>query len=354
MDITQKRDRLYRGALIAAILFAISTIGLLVCFKNFEAYFDSHGRIAMVAEAALVGQENASASSVRKRNFPVTLVDEPGAKLVISFTAQVPKNKISICEEFAKNKLVITLADGVSYMEEGTVLTSDSTWMEAVGVYKNDGDIVIEVYCQEFCGYETNYENGILTLSFMPLREQYEKVIVVYTPWENRDNLLINEWNQYIQKLQENYHVKIFSTFALQEEYSNKNVIDFANRVRADAVIGMELVDQNVTEVVTICNPDYFIPGFGNVELAALMQQEYAKMTGMKAIGVKACEEDTQNWLKKSWVPAALTQLQVSLSSKNIEQTYTLNQKMMEALENIIKYLSETYWLPADETVTSS
>ena len=354
MDITQKRDRLYRGALIAAILFAVSTIGLLVCFKNFEAYFDSHGRIAMVAEAALVGQENASAGSARKRNFPVTLVDEPGAKLVIPFTAQVPKNKISVCEEFTKNKLVITLEDGVSYMEEGAALTSDSVWMEAVGVYKNDGDIVIEVYFQEFCGYETNYENGILTLSFLPLREQYERVAVVYTPWENRSSLLINEWNQYIQKLQENYRVKIFSTFALQEEYRNEDVINFANNVRADIVICMELVDQDVTNIVTICNPDYFIPEFGNVELAALMQQEYAKITGMTAIGVKACEEDTYSWLKKSWVPTALTQFCVPLRSENIEQTYTLNQKMMEALENIVKHLSETHWVPADEMIASS
>ena len=53
--------------------------------------------------------------------------------------------------------------------------------------------------------------------------------------------------------------------------------------------------------------------------------------------------------MKKSWVPTALTQFQVSLDQKNIEQTYTLNQKMMESLENIVKYLSETYWVPADE-----
>ena len=287
MDITQKRDRLYRGAVIAAILFAVATCGLLVCFKNFEAYFESHGRIAMVAEAALVGQDNVSLGSVRKKNFPVTVLDEPGAKLVIPFTAQIPKNKIAICEEFVQNKLVITLEDGVTYMEEGTVLTSDSTWMEAVGVYKNDGDIVIEVYCQEFCDYETVYENGILTLSFLPLRERYEKIVVVYTPWENRSNFLINEWNQSVQKLQENYQMKIFSTLALQEEYRSEDVISFANSVRADAVIGMELIDVDTTDVVTLCNPDYFIPEFGNVELAALMQQEYMERTGMTAIGVK-------------------------------------------------------------------
>lgn len=348
MDITQKRERLYRGTVITAVLFALATCGLLVCFKSFEAYFDSHGRIAVVAEAALVGQDSVTSTSIRKKNFSVTVLDEPGAKLVIPFTAQIPKNKITICEEFVQNKLVIILEDGITYMEEGTVLTSDSAWMEAVGVYKNDGDIVIEVYCQEFCGYETVYENGMLTLSFLPLREQYEKVMVVYTPWENRSSLLMNEWNQCILKLQENYQVKIFSTLGLQEEYHSKDVVSFANRVRADVLIGMELVDTNATEVVTLCNPDYFIPEFGNVELAALMQQEYVKKTGMTAIGVKACE-DIYDWLKKSWVPTALTQFQVSLSQKNIEQTYTLNQKMMEALENIVKYLSETYWLPTDE-----
>ena len=203
MDMIQKRDRLYRGTLIATILFTLAACGLMISFKSFEAYFDSHGRIAMVAEAALVGQENAMTSSIRKRNFPVTVVDEPGARLVIPFTAQIPKDKITIYEEFVQNKLVITLKGGVSYVEEGAVLTSDSAWMEAVGVYMNDGDIVIEVYCQEACGYQTAYENRTLTLSFLPLRDQYERIIVVYTPWENRSHLLINEWSQVLQKMQE-------------------------------------------------------------------------------------------------------------------------------------------------------
>lgn len=347
MDMIQKRDRLYRSTVIAAALFAVAVCGLMVCFKCFEDYFDSHGRIAMVAEAALIEQENTIVSPIRKRNFPVTVVDEPGAKLVIPFSAQIPKDKITVCEEFTQNKLVITLEDGISYMKEGTVLTSDSAWMEAVGVYRHEDNIVIEVYCQDTCGYQTVYENGTLSLSFLPLREQHERIIVVHTPWNHRSKFLIDEWNQTIQKLQETNKVKIYSAIAMQEEYSNEDVISFANRIHADMVIGMEFVNAQSADVVTICNPEYFIPEFGNVELAALVEKEYAQTTGLAPLGVKACEE-AQEWVMKSGVPTAIAQFQVSLSQKNVEQTYTLNQKMMKAFENIVQQIAEMYWLPAE------
>lgn len=349
MDIVQKRDRFYRGAFLTVILFTLSAGGLMIGFKRYEGYFDSHGKMTMAEQTVLTGQESTSIGMFRKRNFPVTVLNESGARLVIPFSAPVQKDNITIFEEFVQAKLVITLKDGISYMEEGAVLTSDAAWTEAVGVYKDGRDIVIEVYCQEICGYQTAYENGTLTVSFVPLREQYEKVLVVYTPWENRSSLLINEWNQSIQKLQEYYPVKIFSTSMMQEKYQDGEVISFANRVHADMVIGMELVDTDVRQIVTVCNPDYFIPGFGNVELAALQEQEYAQKTGMTALGVKGCEEK-KNWLKKSQVPTALTQIPVSAQQKNTEHTYTLNQKMMEALESIIKQLTETYWLTEGET----
>lgn len=349
MDIVQKRERFYRGAFLTVILFALAAGGLMIGFKRYEGYFDSHGRMAVAAQAALAGQENTSVGTFHKRNFQVTVLDESGARLVIPFSAPVQKDNITISEEFVQDKLVITLKDGISYMEEGAVLTSDAAWTEAVGVYKDDRDIVIEVYCQETCGYQTAYENGALTLSFVPLREKQERVLVVYTPWENRSSLLINEWNQSIQKLQEDYHVKIFSTSMMQEKYQDGDVISFANRVHADMVIGMELVDTDISQIVTVCNPDYFIPEFGNVELAALQEQEYAQKTGMAALSVKGCEEK-QSWLKKSKVPAALTQIPVSTQQKNAEHTYTLNHKMMEALESIIKQLAETYWLTEEET----
>lgn len=340
MDFVQRRNGLYRGAVVATGVFALVAFGLIGCFKYFEDYFDSHGRIAVVAEAALVEQNSESLRAIRKRNFRVNIIDEPAARLVVPFQEQTPMSNISVCEEFTQNKLVVTLKDGTSYIEEGTVLTSDSTWMEAVGVYRRDEDIVIEVYCHEACGYEMLYENGVLTISFLPLREQYNKAIVVYAPWSNRNNIHRNEWNEAIEKLQEEYSVKIFSSIAMQEEYAATEVMEFANRIHADMVIGMELVNSNDSRVVTICNPQYFIPYFGNVELATLVEREFTQITGLPGMGIKALDEE-QEWLVLSGVPTALTRFYVSLEQDNVEQNYNLNQKMIEALDSIIDQITE-------------
>ena len=163
MDIVYKRDRFYRGTLIATVLFTLMACGLMIWFKTKEAYFDSHGRIAVVAEAALAGQDNFSASNIYKNNFSVQIVDEPESKLKVPLLTQVSGDKITISEEFTQNKLVITLKDGASYMEEGETLMSDSSWMEAVGVYQHEGDIVIEVYCQNPCAYQYTCDNKTVT-----------------------------------------------------------------------------------------------------------------------------------------------------------------------------------------------
>ena len=342
MDLVQKRRGLYRGAVIAAGVFALATFGLIGCFKCYEDYFDSHGRIAVVAEAALLEQNNDSLSKIRKRNFRVSIVDEPEGKLIVPFREQTQINNITVCEEFTKNKLVVTLKGGTSYIEEGATLTSDSTWTEALGVYRHDKDIVIEVYCRDICGYQVAYENDMLIMSFLPLREQYNQFVVVYTPWSNRNNIHRNEWNQEIQELQEEYSVKIFSSIAMQEEYTNQEVVEFANRIHADMLIGMELIHSDDSRVVTICNPQYFIPFFGNVELAALLEQEFVQITGLAGTGVKPLEVE-QEWLALSGVPTALTQFYISLDQKSVEQNYNLNQKMMQAFGNVIGQVTERH-----------
>lgn len=342
MDITDKRNSLYRGALLAAVIFALVSCVLMISLKSHEGYFDSHGRIAVRAKTAFNDQNEAAQNDVLKKNFPVHIADKPGAKLVIPFLTQAHKDKITVSEEFIQNKLVITLEDGASYIKEGTTLTSDSAWTEAVGVYQKDGDLVLEVYYKEPCGYQTTYENKTLTLSFFPLREQYDKVVVLYTPWENRNNLLLNEWKQTTRKLEQDYGIKIYSAISVKEQYSGDEAADFANRVHADMMIGMELVSAVTDGVVTVCNPAYFIPDFGNVELAALMEQEYAEKTGLAAAGFRDCEE--QAWIKKSGVPTALTQLCIPQERQTAEETYTLNYHMLEAFGSVVKQTAETYW----------
>ena len=327
----------------ATIVFVIISCVLMICFKCFEDYFDSHGRLALAAEAALAKQDSMLKEDVKKKNFPVTIVDEPKSQLQVPFSTQVTKELISITEEFAQNKIVITLKEGTSYMKEGIALTCDSMWTEAIGVYKSDTNVVVEVYCNEACGYEVLYEKTGITLSFLPIEEQYSTILVLYTPWENREKLLQNEWQQTIQKLENTYSLKIYSALAMQEEYQPTDVIRFANEVRADAVIGMEFVDAGETCVRTICNPKYYIPQFGNVELATILEQEFAKKTGFEAEGVRACEDE--DWIKQSKVPFAVTQILLPIDGQSIEEAYTLNQSMQEAVQTIVKEVTQTYFV---------
>lgn len=73
MDITDKRNSLYRGALLAAVIFALVSCVLMISLKSHEGYFDSHGRIAVRAKTAFNGQNEAAQNDVLKKNFPFIL-----------------------------------------------------------------------------------------------------------------------------------------------------------------------------------------------------------------------------------------------------------------------------------------
>ena len=200
--------------------------------------------------------------------------------------------------------------------------------------YTADGVLLIfqltDVYeCQSILG------EGRLSIRFVSPKEIYDKVVVIDAGCggENTgivsDTLIEKEVTldivKQVQALFEGSDIKIYYTRMEDASLSEEERASFANAVDADMLISIRL-NESETEAVfgteAYYNSSYFIPGFGNIELADLMERHVVTAIKGKANGLyEAGENDIL--LKEAKVPAVV--IRVGYST-NLEEALALEE----------------------------
>lgn len=346
MDILQMRNKLYMWTTICTIIFVVMSITLMWGFKQNEAYFDTHGRIGVLAEneQQAVNEEN-SKRLFAKRNLPVTLVDSPQSELTVPLALSLPKEQIVVREEFTQNKVVITLKNAQSHLAEGTEIISDSQIMDAVGIYKQKDDVVIEVFCKDIYAYQMTLENNTIHMQFMPLDDVYKKKVVLYIPNEDRNRFVSEEWKKELDTMMNNQGMKIFVSAFMQETYKEEEVIAFANMIRADAVLGIKFMqdDTDSRRLETVCNAQYFIPEFNSLHAALVMEDIFATEMGMVSKGIREYN-DTELLIRQAKIPAAQVIMLLPKSKQmSLEEEYTFHHVIMKAVKETVEEIDKLY-----------
>lgn len=164
----------------------------------------------------------------------------------------------------------------------------------------------------------TILENENLYISFLSPREVNDKIVVIDAGYGGSDagaaagelkekEITLQVARRLKAKLDES-GVKVYYTRMDDIGYTDEERIALGNETRADMFIRIETgfsEDTSVYGTEAVYNGDYFIPGFGSIELADCLEREVATAVQGKALGlVEAGQEDTV--LKMATVPAAI------------------------------------------------
>ena len=346
-----KRDELYRSLQIAAVSFAVVSGVLTAGFKINEDFFDASSRIGILMESVNT-QENSLMAP--KLNVRTAFRDEDRSRLVIPLQEPIAVEDVSVREEFVRNKYVITLSGYSEYVPNGVELVSDSTIMDAVGVYRQNEDVVVEVYCGELYDYELAVGNGALTVDFKEIGDSYAASAVVWFPYTDRNRLALPEWRQSIEKFAQDNQIKLYMASDMQEEYTQEDVVSFANRIHADMVLGVQVEESSGQQsyMKGVCNTTYFIPDFNSAHLSVVMAAALLEsVQGAVQMEMRGFEEgdDSCVLVSEATVPSAV--IQISLTQKDmesVENEYKLNGKIVEALEKTMEVILQDYILPVN------
>lgn len=163
----------------------------------------------------------------------------------------------------------------------------------------------------------TILENENLYISFMAPGEMYDRIVVIdpacgglETGYES-ETLKEKDINLMIaRKLKaklDTSDIKVYYTRMDDVDLEAESRAEIGNGVKADMYIRIEVSsseDSSVYGIEAAYNEDYFIPGFGNVELADYLEREVDTSVKGKALGLVEAEEDSV--LRQIRVPAAV------------------------------------------------
>ncbi len=165
--------------------------------------------------------------------------------------------------------------------------------------------------------YRSIFEDHTLYVEFVPPKEMYERIVVIdpaYGGDENgvtvdgvmAKNITLNIAKALKTKFDES-DVKVYYTRMDDSNPASADRVDLAVETRADMLIRIEVSgDENSKLYGTsaVYNSKFFIPGFGNVELADLLEREVVTSISGKAGGLIESGE-TDEVVNSATVPAA-------------------------------------------------
>lgn len=334
----KSRDRLYSVTMVCTAVFAVLSIVLMIGFKKYEAFFDSHSHIGMLAEKEVMDaieekQRQEYNYQFMKKNIDIEIEDLKEGVIKIPLKTAVTMDDVDIRHEFTKNKYVITIKNIRNAIDTDSKIISDSLLMDAFGAYNIKDDTVIEIFYNKekaFC-CDVDIDEHHMNLDLSPIKDGYEHVAMVTTSFLDRTRLSELKIDKFDNTL-------VLSCGQLQEEYTNNELVEYANKLYADMLVNVGFGENGEKSYMkVIYNPDYYIPEFGSTDLAKLSSELFAKRTGYELIGFRGCKED-EVIVSQAKVPSTEVIFNTCYGENNaLEVDYNLNHGMMSAIEDIIK-----------------
>lgn len=167
--------------------------------------------------------------------------------------------------------------------------------------------------------YRSIMEKNCLYVEFVSPREIYDKIIVIdpmygaeetgYIGNELEEKALNLDIAKRLKAKLDNTDIKVYYTRMEDVNPSKEDRIEIANAVRADMFIGiganMETENEKKYGTEAVYSDSFFIPQFGSVELADLVEREVVTSISGKGNGlIAATEDDTVIW--EATVPATI------------------------------------------------
>lgn len=165
--------------------------------------------------------------------------------------------------------------------------------------------------------YRSIFEDHILYVEFVPPREVYEKVVVVDPAYGGEDmgvaakdivskDITLNIAKALKAKF-DGSDVKVYYTRMDDSNPAAEDRVALSAATKADMLIRIEVSGNENSKLygtTAVYNSQFFIPGFGNVELADLLEREVVTSISGKAGGLVEATS-TDEVISTATVPAA-------------------------------------------------
>ncbi len=238
--------------------------------------------------------------------------------IVVPLEAEIKAENVVLENHYMDKEIWIGL-DGIekNYFEKNEVSANPKIVEKAV-YGKQDGLLWLRFKMDDIYECQSILEDGHLCISLAKPKEIYETIVVVDPCYETAggiqtEGMTAKEITTDIarrleERLRTEEKYKVYYTDMEGKNPSIERRQELLKETEADLYIGISLNDsddRSVYGVETIYNGTYFIPVFGNVELADCLTRNVTEQISGRANGLtKAGEEDIL--VKEATIPAVI------------------------------------------------
>lgn len=300
---------------LSVLIYCVAAMSAMLLFIQHKAI-----TIANVAQDQ-VENDNAEAE-VKDAGGGQMLRFRPGEEntdyLCIPLAEGVQAEDVSMENHYMERQVWIYIKNtSEDYYREEAVFGNISN-IEAGSFEKTKNAILLKFSLADVYECRSIMEENHLYIEFVPPKEMYEKIIVldagcggtqngVQTEGLTEKNVTLDIIKR-LKSLLEGTDIKVYYTRTEDVELTQEKRVELANAVHADMLISVRLnesEDKSVYGTEALYNENYFIPGFGSVDLADLVERNVVTGISGKGNGLYAAEA-SDILLKEAKVPATV------------------------------------------------
>lgn len=314
MRIKIQQDLMIKTA-VWSLFFFLAAMGAIVYF--------SAGKVITITDVAQdevqgnIAEKKNTSRNENEQNLTFLLGEADTSYLRIPLPEGCKAENVVIENHYMDRELFIMVGKGEKNFYNEYAISGNRERIEQ-GVFDASGEgIKLKFQLTGIYEYRTILENNNLYISFLSPKEMYDKIVVIDPACGGlhegavSDSLTEKEINLTIaRKLKEKLDssdIKAYYTRMDDVNPGEEQRAYLANQTKADMYIRIGVAsseDASVYGTETVYNGDYFIPGFGSVELADCLEREVVTSIKGKALGL--AEAQTQEYtIRHVTIPAA-------------------------------------------------
>lgn len=323
------------GILLSSLFFCLVSMSVMFFYMDTKAVNISEAQ-DVVTQVTDTVQGDGGAEQLR---FKVNDVTENG--LSIPLNKGVKAEDISIENHYMTNQVWVYLDGTPAAFYKSNALSGNLEKITAATYEISGGKVLLKFTLENIYECKTTLEEKILKIEFVSPRDIYEKIVVIDVAYGGEETGIVQgalvekdivlDVAKRLKGLLDTTDIKVYYTRLSDVNVETENRVRVANALQADMLVSLHLNSSEDAEsygAEAFFNADYFIPEFGNAELADCMERNLVSTISTRGNGVFADEKN--ELLQKAYVPA--TVLKLGYASNVREAELLMNEKYRDLI----------------------
>ena len=294
------QERLLKTMLVCSILFSAVSMSVML-------YFSATKTIVITEEALPEQSADRGKIPSGRQNRLQLLKSEIEKGVEIPLPSEIRADDIVIENRYIENSIHIILTGKYSTFYRENELLVNGEVVEDGFFSEENGMTRLQLEMKGLYEHQYMFENGVLQLSFAKPSDLYDQIVVLdaacggtdsgHTGNGIREKDITLQVTEKVREKLKDTGIRVYCTRVDDVTVAEEERVRFANELSADLLIsvraGADKSNEKVYGIQSFYNGTYFIPYFGNIQLADLLERNTVTAVGGKANGLfEASGED--------------------------------------------------------------